>query len=237
MTHHLIIGASRGLGAAFAQAVPNTGDTAWLVSRARPATLDRDDGITRHWIQADLTLSSAATEIAAALGNTPLDVLLYNAGIWERGAFGGSYRFDASPLEETQNVLAVNLSSAILCVQALLPNLRQSTNPKIILIGSTSGLENVQDREVAYVASKFGLRGATYALRESLRADQIAVTTINPGNIATEVPYDAGIEGAMRDGTGIPMQDLVALVRCVISLSRGSAVKEIDIPAMSDTNA
>src|SRR5690606_25717321 len=111
----------------------------------------------------------------------------------------------------------VNLSSAILSVQALLPNLRLSDNPKIILIGSTSGLDNVQDREVAYVASKFGLRGAAHALRESLRAERIAVTCINPGYIATEVPYEAGVEAALRQTTAIPMQDIVALVRCLMS--------------------
>ena len=237
MANFLILGASRGLGAAFAGYLPDAGDTAWLVSRNRPDALDRDDGITRQWIQADLSFEAAAAEIQAALGNTRLDVLLYNAGIWERGAFGGSYRFEDSPLAETQRLLAVNLSSTILSVQALLPNLRQSDNPKIILIGSTSGLENVQDKEVAYVASKFGLRGAAYALRESLRADRIAVTCINPGYIATEILYEDGPEAAIAQTSGIPMHDLVALARCLIALSRGSNVKEIDVPAMRDTNA
>lgn len=237
MANLLILGASRGLGAAFAGHVPQAGDDAWLVSRSRPDALDRADGIQRHWIQADLALETAATEIKQALGETRLDVLLYNAGIWERGAFGSSYRFEASPLDETRQLLAVNLSSAILCVQSLLPNLRRSDNPKIILIGSTSGLENVQDKEVAYVASKFGLRGAAYALRESLRADRIAVTCINPGYIATEIPYVDGPEAALAQTSGIPMHDLVALVRCLIGLSRGSNVKEIDLPAMRDTNA
>ena len=233
----LILGASRGLGAAFAGYVPDARDTVWLVSRSRPAALDRDDGIRRHWVQADLSLETSAADVRAALGETRLDVLLYNAGIWEKGAFGPGYNFEASPLAETQRLLAVNLSSAILCVQALLPNLRQSDNPKIILIGSTSGLENVQDREVAYVASKFGLRGAAYALRESLRADRIAVTCINPGYFVTEIPYERGVEPVLAETSGIPMHDLVALVRCLMTLSRGSCVKEIDMPAMRDMNA
>lgn len=233
----MILGASRGLGAAFAQALPSPGDTAWLVSRSRPRALDLPDGAERHWIQADLELETAAATIRDAVDGAAVEVLLYNAGIWEQGAFSSKYDFASSPLDETRRILAVNLSSAILCVQALLPNLRQSNNPKIILIGSTSGVDNVQDREVAYVASKFGLRGAAYALRESLRADRIAVTCINPGYIATEIPYEAGVEAALNQTSGIPMQDLVSLVRCLLSLSRGSNVKEIDIPAMRDTNA
>ncbi len=237
MANLLILGASRGLGAAFAGYVPGPGDVVWLVARSRPEMLDRDDGVTRLWVQADLSLETAAAEIKAALGETRLDALLYNAGIWEDGAFGGGYRFEDSPLAETQRLLAVNLSSAILCVQALLPNLRKSDNAKIILIGSTSGLENVQDREVAYVASKFGLRGAAYALRESLRADRIAVTCINPGYFVTGIPYERGVEAVLAETSGIPMHDLVALVRCLLTLSRGSCVKEIDMPAMRDTNA
>lgn len=227
MTNIIIFGASRGLGAAFSAGVPQHGDNVWTVSRTRPA--DHADGVHRVWIQADLTAPThAAQTIAAALSDAPLDVLIYNAGIWESTAFNRDYDVEAVDETETTDIIAVNLTSAILCIQRLLPNLRQSQNGKVILIGSTSGLENTRSPEAAYTASKFGLRGYAHALRENLRQHRISVTCINPGDI--------GEASTPHSRTRIPVQDLVAVVRCIMSLSNATCIKEIDIPAMTDAN-
>jgi len=239
MSTLLITGASRGLGHAFNVGLPQPGDILWLVSRTQPK-LDLNDGVTRHWIEADLSQVEAATEIAAALNGQPLDTLIYNAGVWERNAFSNRYNLDQVPQPETLNILNINLTSALLCVQQLLPNLKKSDTSKIIFIGSTSGMENPHVPEVAYNASKFGLRGLAQTLRENLRADRIPVTVLNPGTIAsTESPYELGREAALAAtrGTMIPMHDLVAIVRCLLNLSNATCVKEMDIPAMADTNA
>ncbi|MNW58194.1 hypothetical protein D3C74_360410 [compost metagenome] len=64
------------------------------------------------------------------------------------------------------------------------------------------------------------------------------MTCINPGELAAEIPYEDGMERALAeyDGTRIPLQDMVAVVRCIISLSKAACVKEINIPALTDTN-
>ncbi len=238
MTNLVIFGASRGLGAAFAAGIPVAGDRLWLVSRSRPQGLERADGITRAWIQADLATTEAAAQVKEVIGEATVDLLLYNAGIWEEKAFSPSYQFAAGDPTEHARVLQVNLQATIDCVQRLISNLRRSDNGKIILIGSTSGLENTRTPEVAYNASKFGLRGAAHALREGLRPDYIGVTVINPGTITTEVPYEAGIAAAGRAAPdGIPVGDLVELVRCVMRTSRFTCIKEIDVPAMLDPHA
>lgn len=237
MTNIIIFGASRGLGAGLAEGVPQVGDTVWLVSRGRPRQLEAADGITRHWLQVDLAQETAADEIGRALGNTPLDVLIYNAGIWESSAFSARYQFEAVTAAENQRILTVNLLAAVHCLHALVPNVRQSTSGKIILIGSTSGLENVRAPEVAYNASKFGLRGVAHALRENLRTDHVAVTCLNPGSLNTSTPLAAGAEAAGRAQPDcIPLADMVAIVRCLIQLSSYTCVKEMDIPAMLDVH-
>jgi short-subunit dehydrogenase len=209
----------------------------WLVSRGRPASLDANDGVTRIWIQADLVADSAAGIVAEAMAGARLDVVIYNAGIWETHAFEPDYDFTTVSERETRDILAVNLTSAITCLQHLTPNLRQSPTGKIILIGSTSGLENIGAPEVAYTASKFGLRGVAHALRESVRRDRIAVTCLNLGNLAGEIPYAAGVEAALNayNSARIPVQDVVAVVKCLMGLSRATCVKEVDMPAMLDT--
>jgi short-subunit dehydrogenase len=235
MKNILLIGASRGLGHAFNLGLPEREDAIWLVSRGQPQ-MEAGDGVRRTWLKVDLAESGAAQKIAAALGGQRLDALIYNAGIWEDTAFSSAYDFEQISQAENERVLTVNLTAAIHCVQALLPNLRQSANGKVILVSSISGLENTGAREVAYNASKFGLRGAAHALRENLRAAGIGVTVLNPGSIATQEPYTISAETVAKkyNGEQIPMHDLVALVRCVLTLSRATVVKEVDVPALGD---
>nr|ART40724.1 L317 [uncultured bacterium] len=210
------------------------------MSRSQPENLQRNDGVERVWIKADLSSPKEASRtISEALSKKRLDVLIYNAGIWEEHAFTSDYSFEAVGIEESENIIAVNLTSAIICIQKLLSNLKQSDNAKIILIGSTSALENSGSQEVAYAASKFGLRGFGQALRENLRKDSISVTCINPGEVAADISYEKGVERAIEAyaGTRIPVQDLILIVKCLMGLSKVSCVKEINIPAITDLNA
>lgn len=222
----LITGGSRGLGDAFARHLGQAGDTLWLVSRTRPHSLNLEDGIPRHWIQADLASPGVHKRIVDGL-DTELDVVIHNAGVWENTAFSSAYRFETVLEAETRAVLEVNLIAPILLTQALLPKLRGSSNPKIIFIGSINGLENSAMPEVAYSASKFGLRGMAHALREHLRSEAIGVTVINPGSIAWG-------ENLSREDL-IPPSDIVRLVRAVLETSNRTVVKEIDLPAMRDS--
>ncbi|PTM58717.1 short-subunit dehydrogenase [Desmospora activa DSM 45169] len=235
----LILGASKGLGDAFAKGLPNKGDRVWIVSRSKPDSLKINDGTQRVWIEADLSLPSSSDIIAKAINDETIDVFLYNAGIWEKEGFQDSYDFKRDDPTDIANIINVNTTSAITCIQKLLPNMKRSENGKIVLVGSVNGLENNGSKQVAYVASKFGLRGVGHSLRENLREYRIGVTCINPGNIAAAIPYEDGLEKAIStyDGTRIPVQDMVSLVKCVVNLSNVSCVKEIDIPAMLDTDA
>lgn len=239
MKNFIIFGASKGLGDAFVKGLPQQGDQVWVVSRNRPNSLDVDDGVKRIWVKADLSQQEAASSIANSIGDAAIDVLIYNVGIWEQNGFEDDYNFDQDDPADIANIIQVNITSTITCIQALLPNIRKSDAGKIIFIGSTAGLEHTNNSQVSFVASKFGLRGIVNALREHVRKDQIAVTCINPGELAAEIPYEEGAEKALEayDSTRIPVQDIISLVTCMIGLSKAACVKEIDIPAMQDTNA
>lgn len=239
MKNIIIFGASKGLGEAFVKGLPEKGDNVWIVSRSRPESLNTNDGIIKHWIEADLSKTDAIRKIGNVLNDTPIDVLIYNVGIWESNGFKQDYDFEKDSLEEITNIINVNITSAIANIQKLLPNLKKSDNAKIILIGSTAALDHNDFTQISFVASKFGLRGICNSLREHVKKYGISVTLINPGEIATQIPYEDGIDKVISEykGTQIPMQDIVSLVICVVSLSKASCVKEINIPAMLDTNA
>jgi len=235
----IIFGASQGLGDAFVKGLPIKGDTVWMVSRTRPNSLDLNDGVIRKWLSIDLASQQQITILKETLQGIAIDVLIYNVGVWEKRGFEDDYTFDQDEVGDISNLININLTSTITYIQALLPNLRQAKNGKIILIGSTAGLDHTNNAQVSFVTSKFGLRGITNALREHVRKDRISVTCINPGELAAEIPYEEGAEKAilLYEGTRIPVQDIVSIVQCVINLSPVSCVKEINIPAITDLNA
>ncbi|MGP4082584.1 SDR family oxidoreductase [Pseudalkalibacillus sp. R45] len=235
----VIIGASKGLGDAFVKGLPEKGDHVWIVSRSRPRSLNLENGVHRTWIQADLSQSTSSEQIAVALKDVPIDVFIYNAGIWEKEGYKEHYDFEKDEPNDIENILYVNTTSAILCTQKLLPNLKKSENAKVVLIGSNDGNENNESRQVTYVASKFGIRGIGNSLRENLREHEIAVTCINPGEIAATIPFEEGREKPLAtfNNRRIPVQDIVSLVKTITTLSKASCVKEITMPAMWDTNA
>lgn len=236
--NYIIFGASQGLGDAFVKGLPTKGDTVWVVSRTRPSSLDLDDGVNRKWLTIDLSSQQHIPALKEALRDIAIDVCIYNVGVWEKHGFEDDYTFDKDEVGDIANLININVTSTIKYIQALLPNLRQAENGKIILIGSTAGLDHSNNAQVSFVTSKFGLRGITNALREHVRKDKIAVTCINPGELAAEVPFEEGAEKAIKlyEGTRIPVQDIVAIVKCVINLSPVSCVKEISIPAITDMN-
>jgi NAD(P)-dependent dehydrogenase (short-subunit alcohol dehydrogenase family) len=158
-------------------------------------------------------------------------------GTWESKAFTQEYSFEKCAEEDIERVIAVNLLAPIHLVKSLLPALRRSKNPKIVFMGALSGLDNFPAREVANSASKFGLRGVVHALREELRPDRIAVTVINPGNIGTPEVLEDLRRAGQPETNAIPLSDLLSVIDCVLSLSRSSCIKEIQIPAMSAKGA
>lgn len=220
----LVAGASRGIGLAAAEHLATQTDRLLSVSRTESAI--------GEWIQADLSNLVGVETVANTVRDDCLDALLYMGGTWETHAFTSQYRFEDCSDTDIAQVIAVNLIAPIRLVKALLPALRRSDNPKIIFMGALSGRDNFPGREVANSASKFGLRGVVHSLREELRSQQISVTIINPGNVGTpEVLADLAAND-LSGGEAIPISDLLSIIDCILSLSRATCIKEIDVPAM-----
>lgn len=226
----IIFGASKGLGNAFFQGLYEQGDRFFLVSRSKPDNIELFDNQQVSWVQADLSKVAAAQKIAEQVGTQALDFFLYNAGIWE------SDDYERVQEQELIDIVQVNLTSLLLCCRRLLPNIRRGALKKVILIGSTCGLENEGSDSLAYTATKFATRGFAHALREYGREDGLAVTCISPGSIASDIGLKAGKTAALQahDGARLPVGDLIDLVQTLLYLSPAACVKEIHIPAIPD---
>ncbi|HEY9570907.1 MAG TPA: short-chain dehydrogenase, partial [Metalysinibacillus sp.] len=83
MTTYLIMGASKGLGDAFAKGVPLKGDTVWLIAHSKPASLALTDGVISHWLPIDMATQQGVSALKQALWQQAIDVVIYNVGIWE----------------------------------------------------------------------------------------------------------------------------------------------------------
>jgi 3-oxoacyl-[acyl-carrier protein] reductase len=217
----LLVGASRGIGGTAALHLAAKGADLLAVSRG-PA-------MAGTWVQADVGTSAGLETVAAAVGDRPLDALLYLGGIWEAGAFTEDYRFAGSSEAETRAVIGVNLVAPVELARKLAAPLAAAANPRVVMIGSLSGLPGRGSAEVANTAAKFGLQGAAEALRLSFRGTGIGVTVINPGNVATpEVEADIA-EGRFGAQVPVPMADLLAALDAVLAMSRASEIETLNL--------
>ena len=230
----LIYGVSKGLGKAIVQKVPQPADKVYGVSRTEPDSLPH-----LNWINADLSCpDQAAAAIKQRIGREKIDVLIYNVGIWESTAFTDHYNFNEIPSLEIHKIIHTNITACIQSIQSLIENLKLSDNAKIILIGSTWGVDNHNGSEVVFSATKFALRGIAQSLREILRDDAIGVSVLNLGYLASE--YDIAIPAAQileeTDYSLIPLSDAIQAILFIISTTKAACVKEILMPAMADRN-
>jgi short-subunit dehydrogenase len=226
MTNIVVTGASRGLGVALTRGLAKPGDRAWLISRTEPP---KCEGLDATWIPLDLSApEQLCKESFDCIGDQPIHLLIYSAGIWEADSF------EKTSPEKLLDILNVNLSSAVLMVRILERNLRDGRG-NVVFIGSTWGLENSGTSRVASAASKFGLRGAAHALREHFREAMVRVTCINSSWFSTDVPQDARTKASTGpDVRPIPVGDIVELVRCISKLSDATCIKQLVITATTD---
>ncbi|MCY0801136.1 SDR family NAD(P)-dependent oxidoreductase [Providencia rettgeri] len=231
---YLIYGVSKGLGKALVEGIPTNEELVYGVSRSKPPF--EQSNFT--WLPADLNDSQSANIIKDKVKEQPINTLIYNVGIWENLAFSDDYQFETTDDLELLNIIQTNISACLLNLKMLLPNLRSAENSKIILIGSTWGLDNHNGKEVAFSATKYALRGIVQSLRETLREDKIGISIINLGYLATEYPLSVPVAEVIEKSHGqlIPLQDVVNAARFILSTSNATCVKEITMPAMMDLN-
>jgi 3-hydroxy acid dehydrogenase / malonic semialdehyde reductase len=102
-----------------------------------------------------------------------LDILVNNAGLGL-----GREPFDAGTEEDEETVLETNVHGLLRMTRLCLPHIRDGGH--IVNMGSIAGRQPYENAAV-YIASKYAVRGFTYALREDLLGRPIHLTTVDPG--------------------------------------------------------
>ena len=165
----IVTGASSGIGAAIARAVAGAG------ARVAGGARRTDQLETEIALELDVTEPGSCERFVAEtvqeLGG--LDILVNNAGLSL-----GREPFDKSTEEDEETVLETNVHGLMRMTRLCLPHIRDGGH--ILNIGSVAGRQAYENAAV-YVASKYAVRGFTYALREDLLGRPIHVTTVDPG--------------------------------------------------------
>ena len=180
----IVTGGSKGIGLAIARALLERGGQVAISARTE-ADLSRAAqslGGTEHvlTVRADVREPADADRL---VGETvrrfgALDVLVNNAGV---GRFANVA--DTS-VEAWREIIDTNLSGVFYCTRAAIPEMRRRGGGFILNISSLAG-KNAFTGGAAYCASKAGLNQFSEALMQEVRHDNIRVSYVMPGSVAT----------------------------------------------------
>src|SRR5450759_1681079 len=184
----LVTGGSRGIGAAIAVAIAEAGAAVAVNYRERAVEADavvakiRDMGGRAIATAADVSQAAAVAgmvdHVASALG--PIDIVVNNAGM---AIVRGIDDLTESDFDRT---IAVNLKSAFLCTQAVLPAMRAKKRGRIVNI-SSGAARGAGAIGVHYNASKAGMEGLTRGYAARLVSQGITVNAVAPSLIETDM--------------------------------------------------
>jgi len=189
----LVTGAGRGLGRAIAEAFA-VSDAAVALGDIDKTAVDeaaRAIGKKAHAYTLDVTNAESVQKVIQTIENElgAVSILVNNAGIC------GTEQFLELDAERWHRTLAVNLTGAFLCMQAVVRGMVQRRQGgKIINIGSLAGRSGGIMVSAGYSASKAGLAGLTKAAAKQLAQYHINVNCIAPGTLETELVSGWGAE-------------------------------------------
>lgn len=182
----IVTGGSRGIGFAIAKSLVANGVNVAITGRnenhlfqarkhieaAGPAAVET----FRADVRDHAAVEHAVAGTVARFGG--LDILVNNAGV---GIFGNVA--DMTP-EQWSEVIDTNLTGVFNACHLSLPHMRRRGGGYIINISSLAG-KNPFGGAAAYCASKSGLNAYSEALMQEVRYENIRVTYIMPGSVAT----------------------------------------------------
>jgi NAD(P)-dependent dehydrogenase (short-subunit alcohol dehydrogenase family) len=187
----LITGANKGIGFEIARQLSSRG---WRVvvgarnpsaGRAAAATIVREGG-SAEFLEINVADTESIQRAAVEFGKMvpQLDVLINNAAIYPDEGM----TILTIPRSQLASTFQTNTFGVVEVTQVFLPYLRRSKDARVINLSSGYGqIEGLTSSVPSYCLSKLALNGATLMLAEALRPDGIAVNSMSPGWVRTDM--------------------------------------------------
>ena len=223
----LVTGATRGIGRAISEMLLKQGAQVAICGRNQ-ASVDQAVAELHHQTGGKVAGKAADLRnhdevaglfrfIDAEFGG--LDVLINNAGV---GVFKPVS--DLS-VEDWQLPLETNLSGVFYCCREAFPRFQARGGGYIVNISSLAG-KNPFAGGSAYNASKFGLNGFSEAMMLDKRNDNVRVTYIMPGSVATEFGGHGADSGS---DWKIHSEDIAEIVRTLLEMPERTLISRVEV--------
>jgi len=186
----IVTGASSGIGEATARSLAEAGANVVLTARRRERLTKLQSEIESGGgeatiVQADVTQKEQVYSVAekTKLEYGTIDILINNAGVMPLSFMKNLH------VEEWEQMIDVNLKGVLYNIAAVLPVMRKQQQGHIVNVSSVAGRKLFPGAAV-YCATKFGVTALSEGLRMELSpTDNIKVTAIEPGAVATELTH------------------------------------------------
>lgn len=198
MSNILVVGATRGLGAALARHYVSAKDKVYGTTRS-----DHAGPISEvEWIKnIDVSKEAAGVSIAQSLKGKTLDIVIVTAGVF------GKESFDEPNFEEQTKMYTTSAIAPVFVVHYLVKAGNLKAGSKIILVSSEAGSISLRHSSegggnYAHHASKAALNMVGKLLSFDLAEQKIAVGLVHPGFMRTEMTKGVGYDEFWDEGGG-----------------------------------
>lgn len=195
----LITGGARGQGAAEAKQASELGARVIVADVADEEGAETAAAVEGSYRHLDVTSAGNWDEVVESIlaDHGRIDGLVNNAGIFSHDSLlRGS--------EETyKRIVDVNQHGVYLGMAAVAPTMVDQGGGSIVNISSIAGMRG--HHSIAYVASKWAVRGMTKSAARQLAPHNVRVNSVHPGAIETDMLFDLGQSTVDRLVDQIPM--------------------------------
>lgn len=225
----LVTGATSGIGKAVATALAKAGFEVALVGRSEERLLAVQSelaafgSVAKGYVIDLADLPEVRSQIEAILQEWgPIDVLINSAGMGYTGALA------TTSLEHWQQVMDINLTSVLQCIQAVLPTMRSQQQGTIVNVISVAA-KSAFPQWGAYSVSKAGLLKLSQVLAAEERANGIRVIAVSPGAVNTPI-WDSDTVEADFDRSRMLTPDIVAqTILNAVLLPQNAVIEDLDL--------
>jgi NAD(P)-dependent dehydrogenase (short-subunit alcohol dehydrogenase family) len=225
-TTAIVTGGTRGIGYAIAAALLEAGASVAICGRSAQST---EQAVTQLSSQSKSKVVGAVADVGkpdqvSTLFQT-VDRELGSPGILVNNAGAGHFASVAElTIEAWTTTIETNLSGVFYCCHEALPRFKKLGGGYVINIGSLAG-RNAFAGGAAYNASKFGLNGFSEAMMLDHRNDNVRVSCIMPGSVATEFGSGA-LSGA---DWKIAPQDIADIVISLLRMPARTLISRVEV--------
>jgi NADP-dependent 3-hydroxy acid dehydrogenase YdfG len=200
----IVTGASSGIGEATAEALSAEGATVVVAARREERLADLAGRIEGNGGRVLAAACDVANEAQAhglirkaedEFGR--VDILVNNAGVMLLSAVGKGLS------EEWRRMFDVNVLGLLYTTDAAIETMKRQGGGHLVNVSSVAGRKVTRDSSGVYAGSKFAVGAISEGLRQELLEDNIRVTIVEPGAVATELTDHITDEDARESLSGL----------------------------------